>query len=203
LSTTTPHLNFVVPPRYRPEHGARLASKRRFDALHEWERVGVMRFKSRAVLIASLAVAALAAKLMMDSGRPKRAGIGTGLSASQARELLSIVQSAYASTLAAFDSSGVDASDYESRDARAAADAEALQRTLDAMQPKLAADLRETLRAFIERVASAQLQIMAFAINRKNRGWPDSAEAQAETSDLNEFKQAAEPLYSRLVGAFA
>jgi len=55
---------------------------------------GVMKIKSRGLLVASLAAAASAAKLMMDLGRTKRAGIGAGLSASQARELLSTIQPA-------------------------------------------------------------------------------------------------------------
>ncbi|MDQ2907752.1 MAG: hypothetical protein M3R44_00195 [Candidatus Eremiobacteraeota bacterium] len=161
-----------------------------------------MKFKSVLYAVAGVAVAVLGAKFLTGSIGSKRADAGAGsLSTAQTDELIGVVQAAYESTLAAFDPSGDEATDYEVRDARASSDADALQRTLDAVRSGLKSDLAQVSQAFADNIASAQLQIMAFAINRKNRGLPDSAQAEAETSDLKDFKRNAEPLYQRLVSA--
>lgn len=161
-----------------------------------------MKLNARFVLIAALAAAAYGVKSLLDFVQTKQSdGKARDLPTSQARELLSAVQAAYASTLAAFDSTGEDATDYEARDARAAADAQELQRVLETVRSDLAPDLLQASESFNDNIASAQLQLMAFAINRKNRGLPDSAETEAETYDRKEFKENTEPLYSRLIDA--
>lgn len=169
-----------------------------------------MRLKSTVVLLGALALVALGVKSIMDFARTQvddrtTEGHATniGADASHSPELLRAAVAAYTSTLAAFDSTGDEATDYAGRDARAAEDAAALQRALDAVLPGLTPDLRQASQAFVDNIASAQLQIMAFAINRKNRGLPDSAEAEAEKSDLKEFKRSTEPLYKRLVGTLS
>ncbi len=163
-----------------------------------------MRSKLALFVFTVVAAAALGATVIISSVRPKRAGgVYSGLSTAEARELVGVLEAAYASTLAAFDPTADEPTDYEARDVRASADAVALQRTLDTVRAGLTSELAEVSQAFADNVAAAQLQIMAFAINRKNRGLPDSAEAEAETTDLNDFKRLAEPLYHRLVSALA
>ena len=122
----------------------------------------------------------------------------SGLNSVQQRELLAAVHAAHASTLAAFEPSGEDSGDFEARDARAAADAAVLERAYATTRPAVAAWLLPTVTSFVETVTAAQVQIMAFAINRKNRGLPDSAQADAERDDGAQFKRAAAPLLARL-----
>ncbi|MBC5800990.1 MAG: hypothetical protein GIW94_13625 [Candidatus Eremiobacteraeota bacterium] len=163
---------------------------------------------ARLVVIAALAAGAYAVKSWMDFARTTPSNGKEPGSAQQhapqaprAGELLGAVQAAYASTLAAFDTTGGETTDYEGRDARASADAQALQRILETIRSELAPDLLQTCESLSDNIASAQLQLMAFAINRKNRGLPDSAETEAESFDRNEFKQNTEPLYNRLIAA--
>ncbi len=115
----------------------------------------------------------------------------------QRRRLREAVENGYASTVAAFATSGENA-DYEARDARAEQDAERLQQTFSAVRSDLAPELASACEAMVERVASAQLQLMAFAINRKHRGLPDGAQAEAEIDDRKAFTREIEPLYERL-----
>ena len=119
----------------------------------------------------------------------------------QARQLLALVSAAYTSTVNAFDPSGDESSDFDERDAKAAEDAQALQRTFEFAQNTLPAPLQVVCHELVEHVTAAQLQIMAFAINRKNRGFPDSVQAEAEGEDRKQFKRDVEPLYKQLITA--
>jgi hypothetical protein len=134
----------------------------------------------------------------------RRGGGGrTGLDAAQGQELLAAVKASYASTLAAFDPSGDELGAFAERDARAAADAEALQRTFERVKPALRTGIVPSVTAFADAVAEAQVQIMAFAINRKNRGLPDAAQSEAEGDDLRSFETGTKGLYQQLVSAFS
>ncbi len=121
----------------------------------------------------------------------------TGLDGDQAQALIAAIRVAYDSTVQAFETSGD--SDGDARDARAAAAAEALRTTADALKPALSARLQPRVASLVDAVATAQVQIMAFAINRKNRGVPDAAQTKAEDADRQAFVETAGPIYQRLV----
>ena len=127
----------------------------------------------------------------------------TGLDHEKARELLQQVHAAYAATLAALDPNEREDATFEERDAKAASAAEALRQSLETVRPLLAPRFGLALSSFVDHVSTAQLQIMAFAINRKNRGLPDSAEAENETEDRRVFERNAQPLFEDLVSALA
>jgi len=67
----------------------------------------------------------------------------------------------------------------------------------------LSARLQPLATALVDAVASAQVQLMAFAINRKNRGLPDAAQAKAEDTDRRTFVETVGPVYRRLVEALS
>jgi hypothetical protein len=127
----------------------------------------------------------------------------TGLDRTQAQELLTVMQAAYGSTLGAFEPSGDQLTVFDERDATAATDAEALRKTFEALESRLAAHVAPSVKAFVEAIAAAQLQIMAFAINRKNRGLPDAVQNEAEHDDRQAFRRQTEPIYKELVTAFS
>ncbi len=118
----------------------------------------------------------------------------------QLRDMREAMERSYASTMAAFSVQGEDA-DYERHDADAKRDAERLQASFESARSALGPELAEPSAAFVERIATAQLQLMAFAINRKNRGVPDSAALGAEIADREAFKKEIEPLYARVYGS--
>ncbi|MBV9103401.1 MAG: hypothetical protein JO060_07400 [Candidatus Eremiobacteraeota bacterium] len=126
-----------------------------------------------------------------------------GISSAQAQRLVSLLQAAYASTVAALEPTAVDASDFDERDARAASDAEALRQGFDEVRSTLAPGLSSAVAAFVDHIITARVQIAAFAINRKNRGLPDAAQAEAETEDRRNFQQNAQPVLSHLVAALS
>jgi hypothetical protein len=133
----------------------------------------------------------------------KLAGKATGLDRAQAGELLGAIRSAYASTLLAFDASGDEAIDFNQRDARAAADAQNLERAFAAAKPALSAKFAPAVAAFVDAVSAAQVQLMAFAINRKNRGLPDAAQTELENNGRRAFKRETQPVYEQLIGALS
>lgn len=118
----------------------------------------------------------------------------------QLHDMREAMERSYASTMAAFSVQGEDA-DYERHDADAKRDAERLQASFESARSALAPELAQPGAAFVERIATAQLQLMAFAINRKNRGAPDSAAVEAEIADREAFKKEIEPLYARVYGS--
>jgi hypothetical protein len=120
---------------------------------------------------------------------------GSGLEGDQAKKLLAAIRAAYDSTVQALETSG----DGDARDARAASAAQALRRTVDAMKPALSARLQPLVTSLVDALATAEVQIMAFAINRKNRGVPDAAQTKAEDADRRAFVDSASPIYERLV----
>ena len=134
------------------------------------------------------------------SARAFRATVGN-VDADALRRLREAAEAAHASTVAAFATAG-DSDDFDARDALAAANAERLASAVAAVRDDLAPGLREACDAMLERVSSAQLQLMAFAINRKNRGTPDAAQTEAETADRKAFQQEIDPLYRTLRDAF-
>lgn len=116
------------------------------------------------------------------------------------RELRDAIESGYASTLAAFTVDGADV-DFEGHDARAKHDAEKLEAIFATIRPDLTPEIASFCEALVERVASAQLKLMAFAINRKNRGLPDSAQIETEIADRAALVREIEPLYQRLTAS--
>lgn len=115
--------------------------------------------------------------------------------------LAAALAKAYESTLAALDPKVTENEACESYDKKAAEDAEALQGAYTAAATELPEGSRDAYGAIVERVQQAQLQIMAFAINRKNRGKADAAETEAERRDRDEFRREVGPLYKALVAA--
>jgi len=107
------------------------------------------------------------------------------------------LDTSYRSTVAAF-ATQADEAEYEATDAQAQRDADCLQEVFTETQADLGAEFVDDYRAIVERIMSAQLQLMAFAINRKNRGLPDSAQAEAEATDREAFEKDTVPLYARL-----
>ena len=82
------------------------------------------------------------------------------------RPIYDAIETSYASTVAAFALHGEEA-DYETHDAQAQQDAARLQQLFSSMRADLSPELTSSCEAIIDRIASAQLQLMAFAINRK------------------------------------
>jgi predicted component of type VI protein secretion system len=123
----------------------------------------------------------------------------SGLDPDQAMRLLAAIRAAYDSTIRALEPSA----DGDARDAKAASDAEALRAVVDAVKPRLSARLQPLATALVDAVASAQVQIMAFAINRKNRGLPDAAQTKAEDADRRTFVETVGPVYRRLIEALS
>jgi hypothetical protein len=118
----------------------------------------------------------------------------------QLRPISDAIETSYGSTIAAFALHGEEA-DYEAHDARAQQDAERLQQLFLSMRSDLSPELASSCEAVIDRIAAAQLQLMAFAINRKNRGLPDSAQAKAEIADREAFQDDVAPLFERVRAA--
>jgi len=108
---------------------------------------------------------------------------------------------AYASTRAAFSPSGADVSEFDARDAQARADADALRAAAESVMPALPPELAAKLQSFLDNVAAAQVQVMAFAINRKNHGVPDAAHTKTEAADLAEFERSNQPLLNELLSS--
>ncbi len=107
------------------------------------------------------------------------------------------IETSYASTVAAFALLGEEA-DYATHDAKAQQDADRLQQLFDSVRPELSPELAKDCEAVVDRIAAAQLQLMAFAINRKNRGMPDNAQAETELADRKAFQEEAAPLFERI-----
>jgi len=116
------------------------------------------------------------------------------------RRLREALDLSYRSTIAAF-ATQADEAEYEATDAQAQRDADCLQEVFTEAQSDLGAEFVDEYRAIVERITSAQLQLMAFAINRKNRGLPDSAQAEAEATDRRVFETDTAPFYARLRAA--
>ena len=81
---------------------------------------------------------------------------------------------------------------------QAQADADRLEKVFSSKRGELSPELTSSCEAMIDRITAAQLQLMAFAINRKNRGLPDSAQAEAELADRKAFQDGAQTLLERL-----
>lgn len=116
-----------------------------------------------------------------------------------AARLARALSHAYEAVIAALDPKVVDFDACEQRDKEAATSAEALQATYEATASGLPDSVKADMHVVLERIERAQLQIMAFAINRKNRGEVPPAETDAERRDRNEFRREIEPAYRALM----
>ncbi len=114
------------------------------------------------------------------------------------REVFAATGKAYESTWRAFDTKVEDAGDYDARDARAKTDADSLSSLFAQHRDEIPEALRPVIATLVEQVESAQLQLMAFAINRKNRGEPDAAQVEAELEDRRAFRRECGVLVGRL-----
>jgi len=136
------------------------------------------------------------------SASVKSEGQGERVVASaSAQALATALVKAYDATVAALDPRVVDLDACEQRDKEAAEYAEALQALYSSTSSDVPEAVRNEYGTLVERVAQAQLQIMAFAINRKNRGEPDSAQTEAEQRDRDEFKREVAPTYGAVLKA--
>jgi hypothetical protein len=150
----------------------------------------------RRLIVAGLIGFAVRAALQWIRARKE-----SGLDGDQAKTLVAAIRAAYDSTVQAFETSGDG--DGDARDERAASAAEALRRTVDAMKPALSPRLQPLVTSLVDALATAQVQIMAFAINRKNRGVPDAAQTKAEDADRQAFVETAGPIYQRLLAGLS
>ena len=104
-------------------------------------------------------------------------------------------------TFAAFAQHTNDA-EFMEHEKTARAEFEKLQTALASVRDAIPSDLRESCDRFVELATEAQMRLMAFAINLKNRGTPDSAQEEEEAHDLKEFRAGVAELQSRLTSAF-
>jgi hypothetical protein len=148
----------------------------------------------RRLIVAGLIGLAVRALLRWIGGRA-----GSGLDGDRAKDLLAAARAAYDSTVRAFETSG----DGDARDAQAASDAQALRTMAQEMKPALSARLQQVLSSFLDALATSEVQIMAFAINRKNRGAPDAAQTKAEDADRRAFVESVHPIFQRLTEALS
>jgi hypothetical protein len=148
----------------------------------------------RRLIVAGLIGLAVRALVRWIGGRA-----GSGLDGDRAKDLLAAARAAYDSTVQAFETSA----DGDARDARAAADAQALRMMAQELKPALSARLQPVLSSFLDALATSEVQIMAFAINRKNRGTPDAAQTKAEDADRRAFVESVRPIYERLTEALS
>jgi hypothetical protein len=148
----------------------------------------------RRLIVAGLIGLALRALLRWIGTRA-----GSGLDGDRAKDLLAAARAAYDSTIQAFETS----EDGDARDARAAADAQTLRTLVQTIKPQLSARLEPLVSSLLDALATSEVQIMAFAINRKNRGTPDAAQAKAEDADRRDFVERVSPIYRRLVEALS
>ena len=155
--------------------------------------------KRMLTILMALAAGTLATMLGLRYARLK----ATGLASEQAREIIDAIRRCYESTLAALDPNPAEGTTFEQRDARATADAERLRRVVNGLRPVLNPRLMVSVESFVDSITSAQVQIMAFAINRKNRGLPDAAQSEAEQQDRRAFQQTAEPIVEQLTKALS
>ena len=152
-----------------------------------------------ALVAAGAAVAVGRALLARGAAIAFRNSVGS-LDGQAKRDLLEALENGYASTLGAF-ATAADREAYEARDAQAKRDAETLRTRFTSVRTFLAPEFEEACEAFVERVTAAQLQLMAFAINRKHHGLPDAAQTEAEIADRANFKKEAAPLFEQLTSA--
>ena len=104
-------------------------------------------------------------------------------------------------TLAAFTQHPDDA-EFTKDEMAARVEFSKLQASLADVRDTIPGEVRDACDRFVELATEAQLQLMAFAINRKNRGTPDSAQEEAEAHDRKQFRTGVAELNDRLVSAF-
>ncbi len=147
-----------------------------------------------------LAVIAGRRLIASSAARSARRAIQT-LDPSEVPTLRRAIEGAYQATLHAFKISSED-TDFDERDRAAAAAAERLHGLVESTRSRLAPDLASACDALDARLSAANVQLMAFAINRKNRGLPDAAALETETADRRALTKELEPVYTRLLAAF-
>lgn len=158
---------------------------------------------NRKVLLFATTVAALVMAFIIRRVGLRKTAVGDrALPASEALTLLATsMRDAREATIAAFAEHADDA-EFTQREMTARGAFEKAQGALAELRDALPPSLREPCDRFIECASEAQLQLMAFAINRKNRGTPDSGQEAVESHDLNHFRAAVKELHPRLTSAF-
>ncbi|GAC1497474.1 MAG: hypothetical protein NVS1B2_19430 [Vulcanimicrobiaceae bacterium] len=108
------------------------------------------------------------------------------------------IDDSYRATLDAFATDGDD-TEFERRDERSKLAAQRLQDAVEAARAKLGPEVAGACETLVSHISAAQVQLMAFAINRKNRGLPDAAEIEMETADRRAWTADIAPVYERLM----
>ena len=156
----------------------------------------------KVLFIATTAAALVAAFVLRRAGLRKTGVRELPLPGKEAlMHLGTSVRDVRESTFAAFAQQTDDA-EFMELEKTARAKFETLQTALATVRDAIPSDLRESCDRFVELATEAQMQLMAFAINRKNRGTPDSAQEEEEAHDLKTFRAGEAELRSRLTSAF-
>ena len=167
------------------------------------EKLGNGGFMMRKVLFIATTVAALVAAFVVRRAGLRKTGVrDLPLPAKEAlTQLGTLVREVREATFAAF-SQHTDDAEFMKHEKTARAEFEKLQTALASVRDAIPSDLRESCDRFVELATEAQMQLMAFAINRKNRGTPDSAQEEEEAHDLKTFRTGVTELQSNLTSAF-
>ena len=113
----------------------------------------------------------------------------------QLKRLSEAVESSRTSALAAFGAA--DDADHGSLDERAITDIKTVVELVAGFGDTLPSAAVALANEIVERYESAQVQLMSFAINRKNRGH-DGAQSEMELADGLAFTRESEALSGRL-----
>ena len=147
-----------------------------------------------ALLIAASAVVAalLVKKSRDDAGGTERIDAAT---LAHLKQFSETVEAGRASATAAFAASS--GSEHDALDEKAFADIKRFRETFSEIAEKLPAPAVDLAREIVERYEAAQVQLMTFAINRKNRE-SNEDHVDMETADRSSFANDSAQLSERL-----
>ena len=124
-----------------------------------------------------------------------------GLSRDESASVSCALNAAFVATHEAFQiAPGDAASENDARVTRASEAAAKFNLAIEAAAPRLGR-LADGCAKFGQLVSDAQLQVMAFAINRKNRGETGGADFESEIADRKVFMRDAQPIVHDLSAA--
>jgi len=153
---------------------------------------------------AGIAIAVLLAARSLRANRATaafRRAVGA-IDEPRLRNLLAQAEAAALAMSAALEP-GDSVRDRDDRDARAAAALREMEAAVTASANELAPAFASSLATFVAELASAQVRLMAFAMNRRNHGEAVSAESKAELHAREAFEREVRPLLATLRSASA
>ena len=154
-----------------------------------------MNFRSVVLAVGAIAgVAIVASQLKKVIGRSS----SHKLSGDESVRLRAALNEAFEASCMAFEiAPGDTASDSAERVSRANEAATTFSRVVNTVTPRLGM-LSEECATLVQLLNNVQIQIMAFAINRKNRGETDEINFEAESAGRKAFLLDAQPLFDHL-----